>query len=159
MAGTSMGVGSMYATGRIVKGGYCVLGKLGQGGMGAVYEVQKIKTGDTYALKTLYAQFIDHPGYKERFEREARIMAELTHPNIVQIVDYNVDDVPFLVMERLFGMDLTDRIKQAGFLTFKQSLEILTPVVYALELAHNKREPIVHRDLKPDNIFCAMTER
>lgn len=162
MAGTSIGVGSMYATGRMVKG-YCVLGKLGQGGMGAVYEVKKMNTNDTndtYALKTLFDQFIDQPGYKERFEREARILAELTHPNIVQILDYNVnvDGVPFLVMERLVGIDLTERIKQAGFLTFRESLEILTPVTSALELAHNRPEPIVHRDLKPDNIFLCNDE-
>lgn len=153
MAGTSMGVGSLYVTGQIVRGDYRIMGKLGQGGMGAVYEVEHVKTGNTYALKTLFSQYMDQPGYKERFEREAGIMAHLTHPNIVQIVDYNVDGVPFLVMERLYGTDLTHRIQEAGFLTFGQSLEILTPVVDALELAHNMPQPIVHRDLKPDNIF------
>lgn len=153
MLGTRMGIGSLYVSGQVVRGGYRIMRKLGEGGMGAVYEVQEIKTGNTYALKTLFAQHMNHPGYTKRFEREAQIMKELKHPNIVQIVDYNVDSVPFLVMERLFGMDLTDRIKEAGLLTFKQSLKILTPVVSALDLAHNRHEPIVHRDLKPDNIF------
>lgn len=129
---------------------YRVLGELGKGGMGVVYDVLKTTTNKPFALKML------HPAYASgelvrRFSREAMLGGTLTHKNIVEIIDSGVfNKTPYLVMEKLQGSDLSAHVRDR-IMTFEEAYPILTQVMDALEFAHGKR--IVHRDLKPANIF------
>jgi serine/threonine protein kinase len=129
---------------------YPVLEKLGQGGMGAVYRARDTKLGRDVALKFLPEEFARDPERLARFEREARVLASLNHPNIATIHGFEqVDGVWFLVLEYVPGETLAERVV-AGPLDLDTSLQICTEVAKALEEAHEKG--IVHRDLKPANI-------
>src|ERR1051325_4363915 len=116
-------------------GPYEILAPIGAGGMGAVYEARDPRLDRLVAIKVSDAQF------SERFEREARAIAALNHPNICQIYDVGPD---YLVMERIEGRPL------AGPLPWRQAVEYGCQICDALDAAH--RKGIVHRDLKPANI-------
>ena len=94
------------------------------------------------------------PAPLERFVRESRACAQLRHPNIVSIFDYNADDPqrPFLVMELLSGPSLKEELAQRGRLTVEDVQRIVPPICSALALAHARG--IIHRDLKPANIVA-----
>ncbi len=130
---------------------YKILEKLGEGGMGAVYLAEDVNLDRKVALKVLPADVSDDPDRLERFEREAKAIAALNHPNIVTI--YSVEqegDVRFLTMERVEGVPLDDKIVRGG-MTLDAFLAIGRPLVEALGAAHDKG--ITHRDLKPANIM------
>ncbi len=127
-------------------GPYEILGPLGAGGMGAVYRARDTRLGREVAIKISSAQFTD------RFEREARAVAALNHPNICHL--YDVGALPsgagYLVMELIEGQTLTDRIRQ-GPIPTEEALHIAAQIRDALEAAHEKL--ITHRDLKPGNVM------
>jgi eukaryotic-like serine/threonine-protein kinase len=130
---------------------YRVLGKLGGGGMGVVYEAEDLKLGRHVALKFLPENLTGDPKTLERFEREARAASLLNHPNICTIHSIEDNDGhPFIVMEKLEGESLKQRI-HAGVMPLDQVLDISIQVADALAASHAKG--IVHRDIKPANIF------
>jgi eukaryotic-like serine/threonine-protein kinase len=130
---------------------YRILGKLGGGGMGVVYEAEDSRLGRHVALKFIPENLIGDRKSLDRFEREARAASQLNHPNICTIHD--IDDNnghPFIVMEKLEGESLKQRIRGKP-LELDQILEIGMQTADALAASHAKG--IVHRDVKPANIF------
>ncbi len=128
------------------------IGKLiGRGGMGAVYKARQRDLDRTVALKILGKKSDLDPGFDERFTREARALARLSHPNIVAVHDYGqAGDLSYFIMEYVDGPNLRE-IQKSGDLTPKEALEIVPQICTALQYAHD--EGIVHRDIKPENIL------
>jgi TolB-like protein/Flp pilus assembly protein TadD/predicted Ser/Thr protein kinase len=125
---------------------YRIVSKLGEGGMGEVYRATDTKLGREVAIKILPAGFAQDPGRMARFEREAKVLASLNHPNIAAI--YGVEERA-LVMELVEGPTLAERIKH-GAIPLNEAILIARQAAEALAYAHEKG--IVHRDVKPDNI-------
>ena len=133
-------------------GGFEVVAQLGEGGMGEVYRARDTKLDREVALKVLPATFVSDPDRLARFEREAKVLAQLNHPNIAQIYGF---DANAIAMELVEGPTLDELIRDhraetgAG-LPFDRALAIARQIAVALEVAHD--QGIVHRDLKPANI-------
>ena len=129
---------------------YKVTAKLGQGGMGEVYRATDTKLDREVAIKILPKDFSEHPERVARFEREAKALARLNHPNVATIHGFEREgDIYFLVLELIEGKTLQERLQQ-GPMTVEETLEMFQQIAIALEAAHAKE--IVHRDLKPANI-------
>lgn len=126
-----------------------ILSAIGAGGMGEVYEARDTKLGRNVAIKVLPAAFANDPERLARFQREAKMLAALNHPNIAAIYRLEQSDgVHFLVMELVPGETLAERVK-AGPVPVDEALKIAAQIAEALEAAHDKG--IIHRDLKPAN--------
>jgi len=124
---------------------------IGKGGMGAVYKARQPALDRFVALKILPLRVAGAPGFAERFNREARALARLVHPNIVAVHDFGqAGELHYLVMEFVEGANLRE-VERAGQLTPAQALAIVPQICEALQFAHN--EGIVHRDIKPENIL------
>ena len=124
---------------------------LGRGGMGAVYKARQKDLDRLVAVKVLPKELAKSPGFAERFSREARALAKLTHPHIVTVHEFGqAGGLFFLVMEFVDGVNLRQAF-QAGRLTPEQALTIVPQICDALQFAHE--EGIVHRDIKPENIL------
>jgi eukaryotic-like serine/threonine-protein kinase len=131
-------------------GPYEVLGPIGAGGMGEVYKARDTRLDRTVAIKVLPSHLSANPDLKARFEREAKAISSLSHPNICTLHDVgHQDGVDFLVMEYLEGESLATRLTR-GPLPIEQVQRIGGEIAVALDAAH--RSGIVHRDLKPGNI-------
>ena len=130
---------------------YEVLGRIGSGGMGVVYEAKDIRLGRRVALKFLPEKILCHESSLRRFEREARAASSLNHPNICTIYEVEEHDhQPVIVMELLEGMSLEQRIGE-GPISTEELLDFGIQASDALEAAHTKG--IIHRDIKPGNVF------
>jgi tRNA A-37 threonylcarbamoyl transferase component Bud32/type II secretory pathway pseudopilin PulG len=128
-----------------------ILGLIGQGGMGFVFKARQPKLDRFVALKILPASLAADPAFAERFTREGRVLARLSHPNIVAIHDFGLaNGLFYLVMEFVDGVNLRQAMK-AGRFTPGQALAIVPKICEALQFAHN--EGILHRDIKPENIL------
>jgi len=131
-------------------GPYEILSALGVGGMGEVYRARDSKLGRDVAIKILPRMFTSDPDRLARFEREARVLAALNHPNIGAIYGLeNADDVRALVLELVEGGTLGDRITR-GPLAVREVIPIARQMIDALDAAHDRG--VVHRDLKPANV-------
>jgi predicted Ser/Thr protein kinase len=128
-----------------------ILRLIGQGGMGAVYKARQPALDRFVALKVLPPAAANDPGFAERFNREARALARLNHPNIVAVHDFGkAGTLHYLVMEFVDGANLRE-VERLGELTPEQALAIVPQICEALQFAHN--EGIVHRDIKPENLL------
>ena len=143
----------MLSVGQLLDGRYEILAPLAEGGMGAVYLARRVLLGDDVAIKVILADQ-EGPAPLERFVRESRACAQLRHPNIVSILDYNADDPqrPFLVMELLSGPSLKEELAEKRRFPIDELQRIIPPICSALALAHTRG--IIHRDLKPANIVA-----
>jgi serine/threonine-protein kinase len=141
--------------GSIIVDKYRVVRRLGEGGMGAVYLVQHVKTDERFAMKILHPDVVSNDAARERFRREARTPARIDSDHVARVVDSDIaqdfGDVPFLVMEYLRGQNLQDLSDELGPLDPREVLVYLRQVAIALDKAH--AIGIVHRDLKPENLF------
>ena len=145
--------------GSVMGGRYKVVRLLGEGGMGAVYQAEQ-QMGTTVrkvAIKTLHPHLSKDPKIMARFERECGTVAELEHPNTIQVYDFgkNEDGILYIVMEFIQGDNLAGLLEKGGPMLPARVEKIMTQVCGSLEEAHSRG--IVHRDLKPDNIV--LTER
>jgi serine/threonine protein kinase len=132
-------------------GCYQVLSLIGAGGMGEVYRVHDTKLGRDVAMKVLPSNLIHNSELLARFQREARMLAALNHPNIATIYGLeDFDSVHCLVMELVPGDTLAERIRRRGPLPIKEALKVGAQIAEALEAAHEKG--VIHRDLKPANV-------
>lgn len=132
-------------------GRYEIRDLLGSGGMGRVYRALDPSLGREVAIKALAHTFRDDSGNLRRFEREARVLAVLSHPNIAAIYGFErLDGAPYLILECVDGEALSTRLRR-GPLPFREALNVALQVVEGLEAAHAKG--VIHRDLKPSNIM------
>ena len=136
-------------------GRYEIVGHLGAGGMGVVYRARDLRLGRDVAIKVLNDHSAGLPSRIERFALEARAVARLSHPNILDIHDFGTHEgITYAVTELLVGQTLADRL-QRGRIPLKKALQICRAVAEGLAAAHG--EGIIHRDIKPSNIFITDT--
>src|SRR5215469_11554001 len=136
-------------------GPYEIQSPLGAGGMGEVYRARDMRLDRTVAIKILPAHLSDNAEAKQRFEREARAVSSLNHPNICTLHDVgHQDGIDYLVMEFLEGQTLAERLVK-GPLPLDQLLRYGIEICEGLEKAH--KTGVVHRDLKPGNVMLTKT--
>ncbi len=131
---------------------YQIVAELGRGGMAMVYRAHDPRFGRDVAIKVLPREFLHDPMFRERFAREARMIAQIEHSAIVPVHDYGeYDGQPYLVMRYMPGGSLAERIQQQGALSMEETQPILARVAAALDAAYQRG--IIHRDVKPANIL------
>jgi serine/threonine protein kinase len=139
-------------------GHYQILEQLGEGGMATVYKAYDTRLERKVAIKVIRTEKLAQETIGralKRFEREAKALAKLNHPNIVQVIDYGEhQDKPYLVMPLLEGGTLKTQIREGG-IPWLKSTELVHPIALALEYAHQLK--IIHRDIKPSNILITQT--
>lgn len=142
-------------TGRILGGQFRLEQVLGRGGMGHVYLAEQLEVGRRVVIKVLNAARLLDPNNEARFQREARALAQLSHPNIVHLYMFGRcdDGTPYLAMEYVEGRTLARVIEERGRQSERATLEILDQMCGALVEAH--RQGVVHRDLKPENVMIS----
>jgi predicted Ser/Thr protein kinase len=134
-------------------GGYRIEAVIGSGGMGTVYRATQLSLGRSVAFKALPAHVSEDPTFVRRFHREAQVLASLSHPNVVQVIDRGEEQGRyFIVMEYIEGESLRDLMKR-GPVPARQAYRIAAGLLAALDFAHERG--IVHRDIKPENILIS----
>lgn len=141
-------------TGEFISGRYLVLKLIASGGMASVYLAQDKVLERQVALKVIHPHLSKDRSFVEKFQREAKMAAKLSHPNLVNVFDQGSDgDVIYLVMEYVPGITLRDAMNDFGALDANRTLEIIEPLTAGLAAAHSAG--ILHRDLKPENVFLS----
>ena len=137
---------------RTLDGRYHVVDRIAAGGMGEVFRARDAVLDREVAIKVLHRQLAGDRGFVERFRREARAAASLSHPNIVAVHDWGaVDGIYYMVMEFVRGQSARDVLNAEGVLAPAQAADVVLQTLSALDHAH--RQGIVHRDIKPENIM------
>ncbi|WP_437796386.1 serine/threonine-protein kinase [Sorangium sp. So ce693] len=141
--------------GHVIGDKYAVTAIIGEGGMGAVYEAEHLQIGRLVAVKVMHPRETQKREAISRLEHEARVAGRIGHPNICEVYDMGwlPDGSPYLVMERLHGETLAQRIARCGVVPPNELVDIMLQVLSALVTAHDRG--VVHRDLKPENIFLS----
>ncbi len=138
--------------GKKLDGRYEITELIGIGGMADVYKATDIIDNKTVAVKILKREYAENEEFLRRFRNESRMVAQLSHPNIVRVYDVGFSDkLQFMVMEYIDGITLKEYIENEKILTWKDSVHFIIQVLRALQHAHDKG--IVHRDIKPQNIM------
>lgn len=133
---------------------YRIEDRLAEGGMSTVYVGTDLRLDRTVAIKVMSAALAHNPAFVERFTREARSVARLSHINIVSVLDQGADQGhAFLVMELVRGHTLRDLLDERGRLTPAEAVAVLEPVLAGLTAAH--RSGLIHRDIKPENVLLS----
>jgi eukaryotic-like serine/threonine-protein kinase len=135
---------------------YEVLGKISEGGMGAIYRARNRFTGMYCAIKVMLPEMASDARAMQRFSGEARAAMSLRHPNICQVHDFGITEhsrMPYLVMEWINGICLATKVQRDGYLSVGEALYISHQIAKALAHAHLNK--VVHRDLKPQNIMIS----
>ena len=144
--------------GKVLGNRYEILERLGGGGMAIVYKGRDTMLNRLVTIKVLRPEYTSDEDFVRRFRREARSVASLSHPNIVNIYDVGQEsDVYYLVMEYIDGENLKTLIKREGPLPLEKALQFAGQICDALDHAHENN--IVHRDVKPHNILITKTGR
>ena len=148
----SASVTSVFSPGTVLDGTYRIVQRIAQGGMSEVYLAAHERLPGYYAIKALQPELAYHPESLARFRREAEILAGVRHPNVVQVVDFNVSTtgIPYLVLEFIDGPDLARNLRSGHVLYPGEVMAIVRQVASALAAAH--AVGVIHRDLKPENI-------
>lgn len=148
-------------TGELIDGRYQLIRQMATGGMASIYEALDIRLDRRVAVKIMHAHLAQDEQFVERFIREAKAAAALSHPNVVAVQDqgWNQNGAPaiFLVMELVEGHTLREYLNERDRLSVRDGIQFLLPVLSALSAAH--RLGIVHRDLKPENILISREGR
>lgn len=140
--------------GKLIGGRYQIDEVVARGGMATVYLAVDIRLERKVALKIIHPHLASDSSFRDKFMREARIAAKLSHPNLVNVFDQGEDgDLAFMAMEYVSGITLRDALKDFGVLDAKRALDLFEPMLSGLAAAH--RAGILHRDLKPENVLLA----
>lgn len=145
--------------GTCLMGKYDIIDVVGHGGMGVVYKGRQVLMERTVAIKMLQSQHIADSQSVQRFLREGKASCRMNHPHVITVYDFGItpqSGQPFIVMDYLEGISLSDMIKQDGQVSVERSIKILTQATDALDHAH--RAGVIHRDLKPSNIMLVEYE-
>jgi eukaryotic-like serine/threonine-protein kinase len=141
-------------SGQLIANRYLVVSLVASGGMASVYLANDQVLERKVALKVIHPHLAKDKSFVDKFQREAKMAAQLSHPNLVNVFDQGADgDVIFLVMEYVPGITLRDAMNDFGSLDANKTLEIIEPLTEALAAAHSAG--ILHRDLKPENVFLS----
>ena len=147
----------MLTPGNSMGGRYRLDERIATGGMGEVWKAEDTVLGRTVAVKVLQPAMLEEPGFAERFRAEARVMATINHPGVVQVYDYGESDiegggkVAYLVMEYVEGEPLHHVLARVGRLAPNRVMDLIAQAADALQAAHDRG--IVHRDVKPGNLL------
>ncbi len=133
-------------------GGYEIIGKLGEGGLGVVYKARQLSMGRIVALKVLHERWVTDDEFRKRFLVEARLVGRLSHPNLIQVIDVGrYKSTLYFSMEFVDGEPVDATLDREGRMDLQSTVSIAIQVASALEYLHQRR--IVHRDVKPGNIM------
>ena len=146
-----------YLVGHTLSERYALLDLIGKGGMSAVYKAKDIKLNKWLAVKVLLPHLMANPISHQRFHVEAQAASSLSHPNLIVTHDFGVtsDGLPYLVMELLDGLSLSDLLKKEKRVSLERAVPIFIQICDALSHAHAKG--VLHRDLKPSNVMISPT--